>query len=555
MKSFIGNILFLAALILILARFLSVWAGTPFPIDLVTSDSMSPELNKGDVVAWAPTEIEDIQVGDVVVFKSYLSWPEEKLLVHRVSDIKHDSKGNIILQTKGDANKYVDQAGPHIPEPYIREENLMGKTISIGQHPLKIPFVGNIGIWINDGVKSLSAPTSSKESFSYIGIFAPLTISVVILVVLLFVIPEKGKTIKEKIKLYRFGPGQLDLKKILVLFLVIYFAFFTVIHVFAYDSVTASVGIDDKSQSSNVDFGRITKGTESFPQDLPLINPSVSNVKGVVYGRGEVNEYISSKVFQLNPGESKNMVLKAKAANNSKNGSYLGEIIVYSSPFWAAYPDDFIQDLVNWNAEATVYCLDFITALILTTITGVILVVITLIARVYSVMSIDLSWKFVTKPIIKKQTIKKMRNVKINIKKSFSEKIGWIGKTDLAEIDIKGPAFKSFIKPVAAALIVIPIFITFTSILKSASHSITPDKTNPFTKELLAFINLISDEIAAMINANNTIIIFFIFFASYLLSSIMRLIPLRDYEWKFIFKGFDLLVCSSEHDMLLFNNS
>lgn len=457
MKTFIGNILFLAALILIMSRFLSVWAGTPFPIDLVTSESMSPTLEKGDVVAWAPTKIEDVKVGDVIVFKSYLHWPEEKLLVHRVTDIKHDTKGNILLETKGDANEYIDQAGPHIPEPYIREKNLMGKAISIGQTPLKIPFVGNIGIWINDGVKSLSAPTSSKESYSYLGIFAPLTISVVILVILLFVIPEKGKTIKEKIKLYRFGPGQLDLKKILVLFFVIYFAFFTVIHVFAYDSVTASVGIQEGSKDSDVDFGRIVQGTESFPQDLPLINPSVSNVKGVVYGRGEIEEYVSRKVFQLDAGETQNMVLQAKAENNSKNGSYLGNIIVYSSPFWMIYPDDFIQNLVNWDAEATVYCLDLFTALILTTITGTILIILTVVSSVYGFMSIDLSWRRAPKTVIKKQTIKKMGKAKISIKKSFTEKIGWIGKTDLAELDVKGPAFKSFIKPFAAAIIALPI--------------------------------------------------------------------------------------------------
>jgi len=181
---------------------LTVWTGTPFPIDLVTSDSMSPALMEGDIVAWTPINIEDVDVGDVIVFRSYIHWPDEKIVVHRVSDIKTGNKGNLLLETKGDKNDWTDQVGPHIPEPYIREDHLMGKVLSIGQQPLKIPFIGYLGIWINQGLNLLSQPTSSKESLSYAGIFAPLTISVVILVILIFILPEnylkKQKQLKKK---------------------------------------------------------------------------------------------------------------------------------------------------------------------------------------------------------------------------------------------------------------------------------------------------------------------------------------------------------------------
>jgi len=457
MKMLIGNILFLAALFLIMARFLSVWSGTPFPVDLVTSDSMSPSLMKGDVVAWTPTKMEDVEVGDVVVYKSYIRWPDEKLLVHRVTNIKKDSRGNFLLETKGDANDWVDQAGPHIPEPYIREDHLMGKAMSIGQQPLKIPFVGYIGIWITEGIESLAQPASSKESLSYIGIFTPLTISVVILVILIFVIPEKAKTIKQKIKQYVFGPKQIGLKKTLILFLAAYFVFFTLIHCFAFDSNTASVGIGEDSPSSETDFGRITKGTESSPTELPIFNPSITTVKGVIFGRGEVNEYVSRKVFELPSGESQTVFLTASAANTTQNGSYSGEIMVYSSPFWILFSDDFMQNLCNWNAEAAVFCLDFLSAVVLTTITAVLLVSITLISKMYNILSIDLSWRHATRSIIKKHTIDKMSERKRNIKRSLGKKIGWISKADIGEIDIKEDPAKSFIKPVLASLVVIPI--------------------------------------------------------------------------------------------------
>ena len=57
-RSFTGNLLFIAAMFLIIARFLSIWSGTPPPIDLVTSNSTTPALMEGDVVVWTPTKID-----------------------------------------------------------------------------------------------------------------------------------------------------------------------------------------------------------------------------------------------------------------------------------------------------------------------------------------------------------------------------------------------------------------------------------------------------------------------------------------------------------------
>jgi len=159
---------------------------------------MSPTLLEGDIVAYTPIKIEDVKIGDIVVFKSYIHWPDEKIIVHRISEIKKDSKGNLFLETKGDKNIFTDQAESHIPEPYIRGDHLIGKVLSIGQLPSKIPFVGYIGIWINHGLNSIYQPTSSNESLSYALIFASLLISIVILVIFIFILSEKSKQLKRK---------------------------------------------------------------------------------------------------------------------------------------------------------------------------------------------------------------------------------------------------------------------------------------------------------------------------------------------------------------------
>ena len=251
---------------------------------------------EGDVVAWTPSNIKDIEVGDVIVFKSYLHWPDEKIVVHRVTNVITDQKGNLILETKGDKNTWTDQAGPHIPEPYIREDHLMGKVLSVGQQPLKIPFIGYLGIWINQGLEMISQPTSSKESLSFIGIFSPLTISIILMVVLIFILPEKAKTVKEKLRFNMFGHRPLKLKRTILMFLIIYIVFLMVIHAFAYDSISSSVGVKKSSPDSNTNFGRVQPGKETLPQDLPVINPSIMSVKGIIFGTGEMNEFISYSI-------------------------------------------------------------------------------------------------------------------------------------------------------------------------------------------------------------------------------------------------------------------
>jgi len=449
--------LFFAALFLIIARFLSVWSGTPFPVALVTSDSMEPSLMEGDIVAWTPERIEDLKVGDVVVFKSYVRWPDEKIVVHRIYDIETSNKGNILLTTKGDKNDWTDQKGPHIPEPYIREDHLMGKAISIGQQPIKIPFVGMFGIWINEGFSLISQPTASKNTINYVGVFAPLTISAVILVLLVFILPEKAKTIKEKIRLNIFGRKPLNLKKTLITFLIAYILFFTMIHAFAYDTMTASVGINDRCPDSGLEFGRIRGDRDSFSKNFPVINPGAMPVKGIVFAKGEMEDIVTKKIFELDKGDEKTLKLKAVTTNVSKNGSYTGDIMMYSSPFWLMFPDNVIKGLYNWNAEATVYTLDILAAVILTSLTIILLASITFIGDKTTNILIDSSWRRPAKIIIKKNVTKKLYNLKKRVKSSLSKNIGWILNTNILEKKGEEKIINNFKKPVLASLVLIPI--------------------------------------------------------------------------------------------------
>jgi signal peptidase I len=95
---------------------------TDKPVMAVVSSSMVPTLNKGDLVIVKGTEVENIVVGDIIVYHNPL---QGVAVVHRVVDIKEEN-GERIFYTKGDnniTNRLTDQeAGiaPPITGHYIK---------------------------------------------------------------------------------------------------------------------------------------------------------------------------------------------------------------------------------------------------------------------------------------------------------------------------------------------------------------------------------------------------------------------------------------------------
>jgi len=119
-------------------------------VAVIASGSMSPTLEEGDVVAWTPMGIEDVSVGDVVVFKSYMGWSGERLIAHRVTEVVADDSGVLMLGTRGDANEWNDQNKPGLSEPYVRSDHLLGRVVDVGGSPLKVSLVGYMGVWLNN---------------------------------------------------------------------------------------------------------------------------------------------------------------------------------------------------------------------------------------------------------------------------------------------------------------------------------------------------------------------------------------------------------------------
>lgn len=89
----------------------------------VSSDSMSPAINKGDLVFTKPVQFENVKVGDVLTFTKQGS---EKWFSHRVIEINTTEKS---FKTKGDHNNVKDPG-------YTSFDAVVGRVEK------KIPFVG-----------------------------------------------------------------------------------------------------------------------------------------------------------------------------------------------------------------------------------------------------------------------------------------------------------------------------------------------------------------------------------------------------------------------------
>ncbi len=114
---------------LIMSKFLK----TENPLAAITSNSMWPIFKKGDLIFIKQVDLEQVQSGDIVVWKN-----ENGFVIHRVEKIDNSKK---ILVTKGDANNISD-------EP-INFSDVIGEVVMLSHNkPLRIPLLGNITILV-----------------------------------------------------------------------------------------------------------------------------------------------------------------------------------------------------------------------------------------------------------------------------------------------------------------------------------------------------------------------------------------------------------------------
>ncbi len=74
----------------------------------VVTGSMEPEIPVGALLIAQKTDIEDIRERDIVCYRSSNTQLGGIIITHRVVGIYRDPNGDVVLQTKGDANPAAD---------------------------------------------------------------------------------------------------------------------------------------------------------------------------------------------------------------------------------------------------------------------------------------------------------------------------------------------------------------------------------------------------------------------------------------------------------------
>ncbi|MFT4304234.1 MAG: signal peptidase I [Candidatus Woesearchaeota archaeon] len=98
-------------------------------------------FNKGDIMFIYGTSPKDLEIGDVIVFRTDYQWDARYSLepiIHRIVDIKIINE-QYYFTTKGDHNEAI---GPI--DMNINENNVLGKAV------FRIPFLGWIKVWFTD---------------------------------------------------------------------------------------------------------------------------------------------------------------------------------------------------------------------------------------------------------------------------------------------------------------------------------------------------------------------------------------------------------------------
>lgn len=87
----------------------------------VVTGSMEPELPVGSLLVCTETPIEQIQINDIVCFRSLNPKMQGSVITHRVISVGRISDGSIVLETKGDANLTADSE-------FVTQSNLIGRV-------------------------------------------------------------------------------------------------------------------------------------------------------------------------------------------------------------------------------------------------------------------------------------------------------------------------------------------------------------------------------------------------------------------------------------------
>ena len=135
-KNFLLTLLLIVTFLLVVFMVLTRIQGNipelfGFQILRISSGSMSPELEVGDVIlSKRVNDVNDLKTGDIISYKGLSGSYADKTITHEVVVAPYEQDGTVYLKTAGIANDYLD--------PEISEEQVIGKMIC------RLPFLSAV---------------------------------------------------------------------------------------------------------------------------------------------------------------------------------------------------------------------------------------------------------------------------------------------------------------------------------------------------------------------------------------------------------------------------
>jgi signal peptidase I len=135
---------------------LAIWGSTGmlgFRPSIISSGSMTPALQVGDIIITIEASPDDIKIGDIIQYSG-----ENEIIAHRVVDIQKEGNTRFFI-TQGDNNNVPDQNPVH-------PSQIVGKLV------LTIPKLG----WVSIAIKTFFAEayafftTNLTYTFTTVGI-------------------------------------------------------------------------------------------------------------------------------------------------------------------------------------------------------------------------------------------------------------------------------------------------------------------------------------------------------------------------------------------------
>ncbi len=354
----LGNILLAALILILLSRAAAFASGEEpvTPISVVSSESMEPTMNVGDIVFWTPAGTDSIREGDIVVFRSTVHGGET--VSHRVIEVR-EINGRIELITQGDANDRPN------PSP-VTESNLLGRVISIGDLPFVIPFIGHL--WL--GMSGFIGATLGTMGAGGLVMMVPLaTVGVMLIVTILF-LPEKKDDEESRLKQLILGDEE-DKIHPLKVFLVLLIAFSLIIitpSVYSGEEQTIAVGVGEEAEPADEQFSYVRPG-QTIYGNHSMTNFGLMRTNIYVYNEAKQDWLsIEENYLTVEGGESARVGFMITIPEHTESGNYMFNLRSHYSPFWSLYPDYFVLNSLEENPRQGALGLNLLTVLLFSTL-------------------------------------------------------------------------------------------------------------------------------------------------------------------------------------------